>query len=67
AVLAELQRWRVDAIVVLPSGTSYRRLAAILARMLSASPHRLDGAYVFTGVRRLTARALGSTTPAASG
>jgi hypothetical protein len=64
AVLVELERWHVDAIVVLPSGTSYRRLAAILARMLSTRPHHLDGAYVVTGVRRLTARALANLSPA---
>jgi hypothetical protein len=64
AVLVELERWHVDAIVVLPSGTSYRRLAAILARMLSTRPHHLDGAYVVTGVRRLTARALAKLSPA---
>lgn len=58
AVLAQLRRWGVGAIVVLPEGRAYRRLVGILATMLGRGPLRLDGAYVWTGVRAAAARAV---------
>lgn len=51
AVRAELARWQVSDLVVLPEGKQPARLVQLLARLLHRRPVALDGAELFLHLR----------------